>query len=90
VCAQDEWEVLFNEDEEQEVTPFDSELFGPGMDVSIGVARADLPDDELPTYLTGKYRRAVSDGLEFSYTARVRGFNPRSGRVRIFRGARPN
>ncbi len=87
ICGEEEWEVLF--DENQEPSPFVSDSFGPGQQSSMARAETSLRDEELPKYLTGKAAIEAEDGgTDFRYTARVRGFSPRSARVRIFRGIR--
>ncbi|MFN7944352.1 MAG: hypothetical protein U0Z53_03295 [Blastocatellia bacterium] len=87
VCEEEGWEVIFDENQDQ--TPFVSDAFGPGMESSMARTETGLPADELPKYLTGKAAIEAEDGgTDFRYTARVRGFSPRSARVRIFRGIR--
>lgn len=88
VCDEEEWEVIFDENQDPGQLPFGSDVFGPGMNSSLAQAEPVSADEELPRYLTGKAIEGSDDGLDFRYTARVRGFTPRSGRVRIFRGIR--
>jgi hypothetical protein len=103
VCAEEDWEVVFNDggDDSDTPTPFVSRTFGPGLALPnrasapgaqprTAQTRTRLSPDELPGYLTGTMRRGAGDGRDFSYEARVRGLNSRTASVRIFRRVRPS
>lgn len=89
ICTAENWEVVFEPDPEEEVIPpFVSDTFGPGLEESGLTNKSQIPADELPGYLTGKTTRQFQPVRDFNYSARVRGYNPRTARVRVFRGVR--
>ncbi|HZS06717.1 MAG TPA: hypothetical protein VFD58_17900 [Blastocatellia bacterium] len=92
-CAEGDWEVVFDEQvsDDNLVSPFISEAFGPGLSSSIrATPEAAEPDDEFPRYLSGKRQSVPSNGFDFVYTARLGNGRERKGRVRVFRGVRPH
>jgi len=88
ICSEEGWEVTFEEDRTETRAPFISDTFGPGRHSAAELFREEFRIEEMPRYLTGRYKSDLEDGLEYSYRASVSGHGSRSGSVRIFRGIR--
>lgn len=87
ICSEPAWETRF--DQAASGTPFEEEVFGPGLTPVLDGAALidDLPQVEL-TEISGSVREDVLEG-DYSYAVQVSGFSPLMARVKIIRGGRP-
>ena len=87
ICRELAWETRF--DQAGSNTPFDVDIFGPGL-IPPPVdpdTDPDLPPVEFPTELSGPIRDDAIEG-NYYYSTQVGGFGPFLARVKIFRRPR--
>lgn len=88
ICTESAWETRF--DVADSNTPFDSDVFGPGLlsAVALPESASDLPQIDEVSDLSGSIRDEVLTG-DYSYSVQVDGFGPLQARVKVIRGNRP-